>query len=336
MLVLLTLALSAFVGVMGIAVDYGFATFERRHMQKVVDAAALTGALDLTDSRTYANVTNSIMTMANRNNLPSGSTIGCYYIDNSLTIQQNNCSVPTGSTIAGLRVTGSRNRDTYFMRILNILQYPVSATSGATLKRAYWDLGSSLFIVCGFDTVLAPGETDWDGSNNSKADIIEWKNGPSGWQYYPKQSAVDHMYVIHDPQVSDCGVHDNAFKGLANDAANTGINLLDPVSGTTIRYLTGTRAGPTREDVRGVDGCPSGLYSDAINDCIMLIPIAISSPDKPFMKVVFYLPFRIFERDANSHWGYLVSTNYALSLDTRTAGDWALGQAGPVSARLVK
>jgi hypothetical protein len=334
MLVLLTLALSAFVGVMGLAVDYGFATLERRHMQKVVDAAALTGALDLVDSRSYDRVTNDILTMAQRNNIPSGSTLGCYYIDNSLVLQQNNCSVPSGSTIAGLRVTGSRQRDTYFMRVLNVLNYPVSATSGATLKRAYWDLGSSLFIVCGWQTKLAPGESDWDGSNNLKGDIIYWDS--SKGQYYPKQEAVDHMFVIHDPNVADCDIHDNAFKGLANDEANTGINLLDPVNGTTIRYLTGTRAGPTREDVRGVDGCPSGLYSDAINDCIMLIPIAISSPSKPFLKVVFYLPFRIFERDANSHWGYLVSTNYALSLDNRTAGDWQLGQAGPVSARLVK
>jgi hypothetical protein len=70
----------------------------------------------------------------------------------------------------------------------------------------------------------------------------------------------------------------------------------------------GTKAGPTRSAVNGFNGCGAGLESDATNGCVMILPIAVSSPAHKKLYCVRWLPFKIRQIDSNTHTGTLLQT----------------------------
>src|SRR5690349_13221904 len=171
MFVLYALAFTAVLGVMGLAVDFGFVTLERRQLQKAADAAAMSGALDLTDSNTWNQISTDVGTVVTRNTVPSGTTTSCTLVDTSNDQVQANCNTPTSNSTSGVRVRLSHVRDTFFMGLLGVRQVTVAATAtGRVFEQNDYNAGSALFIVCGFNTKLA-------GNGNNTFDILQNSGG---------------------------------------------------------------------------------------------------------------------------------------------------------------
>lgn len=317
MLVLVTAALTAIIGIMGLAVDLGFVALERRQLQRAADAAAISGALDLIDDATWGSIGADVSAMVGKNGVPAGTTTACALVDNTNAQVQSNCGAPASPSISGVKVTLSHRRDTYFMRVLGIGTVDVSASAiGRIVLHTEYDAGNGPFIVCGIGTKLASGGT---------LSILTSTTPPYG----VNPSAVGQTFVIHGPQVADCGAKSNAFKGLADQDANEGITTLP----NTLYHDTGVKAGPTRFAVNGPAGCPAG----ATQGCVMILPVAtsITGPPRREAYAVMYLPFYVTQTHPNEHQGTLVSATYQLRLDSRNTASWTLGKPGLVSARLV-
>jgi Flp pilus assembly protein TadG len=282
--------LAVLIGMTGLAVDHGFATLERRVLQNSVDAAATTGARHLAQG---VDPTTSVATMVTKNGAAATTTVECQYVDSNQAIT-GPCSGTPSATTAGVRVTATNPRPTYFMRVLGVPSVTVSATStarvyGITSASPYPSSGS-LFIVCGINTYLA-------GPGNKKMDILTSDHGA----WVPNAAADGQEFVIHNPNVADCGMHSSSFKGLNAVGAESG-----PISlPYNLISETGTRAGPTTQAVRGINGCAAGLSSDSVNNCTMIIPVFVSSPAKDVAYSVWWLAFDIRQIDSNTHYGRL-------------------------------
>jgi putative Flp pilus-assembly TadE/G-like protein len=129
MAVFFAAVLFVFIGMTGLAVDYGFASLERRVLQNAVDAAATTGAGNL--SRGEA-VSADVNTLVGRNGVGLTATVDCQYIDNTGAVT-GPCSGAASATTGGVKVTATNLRPTYFMRVFGP-QYQ-NVTVSATLGR---------------------------------------------------------------------------------------------------------------------------------------------------------------------------------------------------------
>src|SRR3954465_6450329 len=78
MAVFLAALLTVFIGMTGLAVDYAFSTFDRRALQNAADAAALTGAIDLSQGLAP---TADLTTVAGKN--ATISSLGCQYVNSA-------------------------------------------------------------------------------------------------------------------------------------------------------------------------------------------------------------------------------------------------------------
>lgn len=324
MLVFITATFAVLVGITGLAVDLGFVTIERRTLQKAADAAAVSGALDLAYETTWPSINTDVNAMVTNNQVEAGTTTACTLVDNSNAQRQANCNPPTDTNVSGVKVVLSRPRDTYFMRILGINTVNVSANSTArVVKHNAYEGGNALFMVCAYNTYLAP--------NGALRQSILAAGGPP---YSVLPAALNRQYLIHGPQVQreDCGITNNAFKGLANADENEGLTTLPGV----MTYDTGVKAGPTRTAVEGALGC--GLIADSrfiTTPCVMILPVFVSSPANKKVDAVMWLPFLIQQIDANTHYGTLISDQYLLRLETTNTSNWTVADPGLISPRLV-
>jgi Flp pilus assembly protein TadG len=298
MVVLLAGILAVLLGMTGLSVDYAFATVERRALQNAADAAATSGALDLAQN---LNPTTSVNTIAARN--AATTSLTCEYVNAANTVT-GPCSSAPSSLTDGVRVVATNTRDTFFMRVLGIPTITVSAESLARVSSmqnvtsnpatsAPYDAGNALFIVCGYDTKKYSGGTQ---------DILQGSfASPTSSPWHVDSLAWGVEFIIHDSQVEGCGMQGNHFKGLNG---TTGTITLPAVLDTE----EGNRAGPTRSAVNGPNGCGVNLDSDGALGCVMILPIAISSPANKKLYSVRWLPFFVRQRHANQHTGTLLQS----------------------------
>lgn len=300
--VLLAGFLTVLIGMTGLAVDHGFATLERRVLQNSVDAAASSGAHSLAQGNS---ATANVSSMVTRNGAAATTVIDCQYVD-STGANTGDCSATASASAAGVRVTATNARPTLFMRVLGVTSVAVSATSAARVyaisASSPYPSSASLFTVCGINTKRA-------GPGNQTLSILQ----QSGGEWVPNLAADGLEFVIHNPQVADCGMQSNAFKGLNAVGAESG-----PISlPRNLMTETGTRAGPTNQAVRGINGCGAGLYSDTVDNCTMIIPVFISSPAKDVATSVRWLAFDVRRIDSNTHYGRL-RLDYAIAQEAYT------------------
>ena len=314
MIVFFAALLTVFIGMTGLGVDYAFSTLERRTLQNAADAAVLTGAQKLTQGLSPST---DVSTIVGRN--ATTTSIVCQYVNTS-NVDMADCSgsPPTGAS--GVHVTASHTRNTYFMGVLGIPTVTVAAdaiarvmsmqnasTNPSTYTTVPYQNSNALFIVCGFNTRLVSGGT---------MNILQGSQ-PGTPPYDLNPAAIDPLhpkeFLVQDPHVSDCGVHDSSFKGL-NKTVGAAVSLP-----RDLQYETGTNAGPTTYAVNGFDGCAAGLSSNGADDCIMILPIATETRyadqyGNPFpdahgrLHAVRWLPFKIRQIDSNTHAGTLLSS----------------------------
>jgi len=314
--VLLAAMLLVLIGMTGLAVDFGFGTLERRVLQNAVDAAAVTGASDLARSITPVN---DVQSMATRNQAAPTTTVVCEYVDNANAVTGPCGSAPSGTT-SGVRVTATNLRATYFMRVLGVPTITVSAASTARVSTwadssstpaggAPYNLWGSFFMVCGYNTRLAPngnGNGNAFGNAQNILDPSTPPTGPGPWNVL--QAAIGQEYVIHDSNpnhLANCGITDGEFKGLNSSAGMFSLP-------TWIRDESGNRAGPVTDAIKTYAGCPSlgDVGSASLNNCVMIIPIFSTVNAKARgdwdVYAVRWLPFLIRRIDANTHYGTLL------------------------------
>lgn len=323
MIIFVTLAFAALAGMAGLVVDYGAGAMDFRLLQNATDAAALSATIAMVDDPTTTATT--ISTMMSRNQLPTGTTTSCAYVDGSGAEIVRSCTDLPPSTASGVKIGASATRSTYLMGLLGRPTLTVSASSTAQgSAETVFNAGASLFIVCGYNTSLAGGGT---------MNILEViQPSPPTWlvDVIHTPSPIGKTFRIHDETyVAPCGVTSSQFKGLNGTTGNV---TLGPTSPLDLTYSTG-QVTSIQVSVPVLHGCLAG---SVVTDCVMLTPIAVTTGSaNKTLKSVRWLPFWV-TKDANGHTGRLLGTNYVVShtLGTQT-GSWSVGtQSGPVSVRL--
>src|SRR3954452_19929415 len=143
MAVLLATLLIIFIGMTGLGVDFAFSTLERRALQNAADAATLSGARDLSQG---VGPTIDIARVAAQN--ASISTLDCQYV-NTANADIGPC---TGSArgAAGVHVTATHTRDTFFMQVLGVRTVTISADAMARIS-VMQDTSTSPASSIGYD-----------------------------------------------------------------------------------------------------------------------------------------------------------------------------------------
>jgi len=321
-LVMFAFMLVAMLGAVGLAVDLGVAFSQRRTMQAAADAGAYAGALIVSKS-SAANPLSAqadvfAVVNANKMNMGTITSITCTYV-NDADGALGDCAgvVPSGAT--GVRVAVAENHDTFFIKV--VPGGPSAVTTSANARaniRLVSGFSDGPFLPCAQDTQLAGGGTMdlWDVANNKM-----------------NQAAYGQQFLIHGPQVEKCGIHPSKYKGLADQDAN--MYLTAP---GWFHFNEGTKAGPARFDVQGVDGCRAGQVH---RDCVMFLPI-ITDKGQPVASnstdawVVALVPFWITEPKANEHYGTPLKDYVVVGGGDEGTGGWDPSYEGSIAIRMTE
>ncbi len=317
---------TAMVGVLGLATDLGISFAGRRSMQNAADAAAYAGTRQIAKAATTSGVSawSEVSTLVDGNGFTFASSspgFTCIYVDDADEMVAD-CHATVPSTATGVKVTVTETHPTYFIRV--IPGAPKTATTSATsvahvMKPAL--SGAGPFIVCATDTVLYPNTT-------TSMNILN-KVG-STWQINP--AAVGKTFLIHGPQINQCGNNSNQFKGIADSDSNK--DLVSPPE-RYFGYSTGTVASISTT-VDGIQGCQAG---QAINNCVAYLPVAVIDPSHPVLNTtsnkqmwtIGFTAFLITEIDSNTHTGKLLG-NYIVK-HSGSLG-WTPTYFGPIVIKL--
>jgi hypothetical protein len=140
--------------------------------------------------------------------------------------------------------------------------------------------------------------------------------------YTINPAAIGQRYLLHGPQISDCGLGGSSWKG---DAGTGPFQLPGwlPLS-------TGVRAGPIRSQIAGQTVCGSSLFLG----CALVLPVCDRSNGGTGTNGQLYCDafgaFRLVEETSNSQ------TFQFLGRVTVTNGQGGAGIPGPNDVRVVK
>lgn len=318
-LILFAMFLVVLIGMAGLATDLGYAFAQRRAMQNSADAASEAGALVVLKAaqNNTLSAQADAKALANANAGKVAPKVNCSYVDDNDTVL-GDCSAAVPATATGVKVAVTETHDTFFMQAVPGAPKTVTTSASAT---AHVQLMMSPpqdgpFIVCGVGSQTAKGKT---------VNILQSQNGK--WVF--NQNATDQTFVIHGPQVPGCNTQGDRFKGLANQDANEG-----RTTPGWFAYDTGTKAGPTRSTVAGIQGCQK---DDAPDQCVLILPVAVDQPpeqgNSKQVYVVGYAAFYVTQVNANTHDGKLL-----MGYDLTGAGQpgWTPTSSGPVVIRVTQ
>ena len=320
----------AMMGMLGLAIDVGYAMAARRAAQGAADAGALAGARVIARySSGTTSAQSEVNTIVTSNSFgPLTPTLyNCEYIGNNWAVV-GSCTSTVPSTAAGARVRTRIAFSTFFMRAIpgaprNLI---ASGYAKARVEKADFVAQGAPFIICGKASWAV--EDASGGTINKNIPILTSDNAIS-------DEAVGVTYRVHDPQLknhdaADCLAKGGRFKGLANQEANAGKTFP-----AWFNYDTGTKAGPTRAKVSGAEGCGADVADPY--GCVMILPIATNDPketgNSKQLYVVGFAAFLVTSVDANSHNAKLLN-NYIISGVDGTA-DWCRDCGGLVVIRLI-
>ena len=323
-LVMAAFFMTAMMGVLGLAVDVGFAVSQRRSMQNAADAGALAGtrivAKSMPTAILYAQT--DVENVVRANGMSGGviGTITCTYV-NDAGSSLGGCGSSVPVTATGVKVVVEEEHPTFFIQALP--GAPNTVKTGADATAHVKKLGvprDGPFIPCGTSTRLASG---------GQLNLLLQSGG--AWIINP--AAIDQTFQIHGPQIEKCNAKSSRFKGLAEGDSNA-----DRTAPDWFEYKEGDSAGQIDNTVEGPNGCKAG---QVIDNCVVFLPIAVPSPaeDASHVKqvyVVFFAPFYVTAPKSNEHNGKLLS-DYVIS-GRGQAGDWGWTRdyGGPITIRLTE
>jgi Flp pilus assembly protein TadG len=319
----------AMMGLLGLAMDLGFAFAQRRSMQNAADAGALAGARIVarwSATNPLLSAQGPVEAIAEQNEFGPGEleVTDCHYVNDGLG-NVGSCSLPVPVIATGVQVTVRETHSPFFIQVMpgapSIVETAATATAHVQRLTSYAPNGP--FIVCGTMTKLYPvGFAPILLDNNTINPL-----------------AIGQTFLIHGPTVTDCGAVGASFDGIADTDANEGKEIGEYWLGEP-----GTQAGPTRVTVSGVEGCAANTTSGY--DCIMVLPIATNNPavigpnDSPEFYIVMYAAFRVRRVAANMHAGVLLD-DYVIAPPAGTgswtgSNGWTAGAGGVVMVRLTQ
>ena len=320
-IIMFALFLTAMVGMLGLAIDVGYAYSQRRTVQNAADAGAHAGARAVSKwsatNRISALPEVQAFALATANKLGSATqTItACNYVNDAGTIV-GDCASEVPSTATGVRVTVREEHPTFFIQAVPGAPNTVTTQATATahvqiLTRQPTD---GPFLVCGINTQLATGGT----KSILVRDGTTWKVDPS---------AVGQTFEIHGPRIATCDAQSERFKGLADTVKNRALTIPED-----FWYTEGTAAGTIQVDVVGASGCKAG---QEVVDCVTFLPVGVNVPketdnDRRIWTVAM-LPFYVTAPKANEHHGRLLPDYIVLGPGQ---SGWSQGFAGSIVIRL--
>jgi Flp pilus assembly protein TadG len=149
----------------------------------------------------------------------------------------------------------------------------VGPASGIILVCAGVDASTQQMDVNTQDNV--PSLVNYDSSTQTyslnatlatSTSVVNGKTTYNGPVYNPSLGAP--VLELHGPQVDECGLGSNGWKGIGND------NVTLP---SWLPITTGDRAGPTRVSISGQPGCSASDLSSDPTGCVLLLPICTQS-----------------------------------------------------------
>ncbi len=316
-----------------------------------------------------ANTDVAAMVDANKMNSSTTQSFSCVYVDDSNSdIKDCSNAVPPTATGVRVVVRETHSTFFIRVVPFAPHTITTSATATAHVQGITAGVGSdSPFVVCGVDTKLSSGgkysilETstgdvqpsteltsstlDFPVASSSQYTVQLLGKGNSTPTPTPTGTstgggtttdtgtidpgAYGKTYLLHDPQVADCGNKSNSFKGLADNTDNYGLTIPG-----WFDSKTGDKAGPTRVKVNGINGCAVGTTDP--NGCVLIVPIASQASDGKFY-VVTIGAFLVSQCHANCHEGVLLK-DYQIQPDGlgqwTDSGGWKPGDDGLTTVRL--
>lgn len=325
MLVVAAGAMVVLLGFMELVVDIGWSEFQKRVAQNAADAAALAAIRDLgnagasCDSTALNNAVDGHITTYSQANAGSDATFSYHYTDNNgNTVNGNDiCSPAAGATTVEVTVANPYN--TFFLSILGISTGSTTAIAAGRVGVLSGLGAPSPLVGCGTDLVRV--------SDNTPVDILT-SGSPPGVD--PPFQNVE--FYLHGNAVGlnggDCGLGTD-MKGVAQTTQDC------PSLPCNYDVHSGNMSGPVATRVAGaLPGCnlDDASNDDALNNCVLIVPLADSSVDSDTVHVVTYACFYMHKTAPNEHTGTLEGACYTTGPST----SWHPGQTGALVLGLVK
>jgi len=320
-IVMFALFLVGLMGMLGLAMDLGFAFAERRTMQNAADAGALAGARVLTKSSSTLPLSalSDVTSLVNQNKIgaTNPTVTSCAYVNDADT-DVGACAATVPSAATGVRVAVSETHATFFIRV--VPGAPSTVTTTATAIAHVLMISAPTdgpYLPCAVNTQLAAG-----GSMN----ILN----QSGTTWVLNPAADGQTFIIHGPKIEKCQAKASRYKGVADQAANR-----TKTFPAWFNYKEGDTAGPVSVDVDGPDGCKAG--QEVVN-CVAFLPIVVDNPpesgNNKELWTVAFAPFYITEPKSNEHYGKLLSSYIIIGTGQTGQPGWTQGYTGPIVIRL--
>lgn len=322
-LIMFAFFLVAMIGMLGLAVDLGFAFAGRRSMQNAADAAALAGARIVAKSSPSAPLSAGaeVQTVANANGMRHGTitSVACQYI-NDAGSSLGSCAGTVPSGASGVSVTVTESHSTFFIQV--VPGAPDSVTTSAQAKANVKKLAAPRdgpFLPCAVKAKRPSG---------GPMDIMIKVGG----QWVINPDAIGHTFEIHGPSIETCNAKSSRFKGLADNEWNR-----DKSAPGWFMYKEGDAAGLISQDVEGPDGCKAG--QEVVN-CVAFLPIVINEPPETdngrTRWAVGFAPFYITAPKSNNHYGKLLGDYVVYGSKQDADWGWTPDYTGPIVIRLTK
>jgi len=314
-LVIGALAMIVILGFLGLGIDLGYLRYMKRQLQKVADAAALAGAMELSYCGGTSNC--SALTTAAQDALTengfTGSTLvtNCGSSTSSLAITVNNppcylgASDPNGGDVHYVEVVVSQQEPTYFSRIFGVTSVTLTARAEAGLA------GGNNCIFSLDPTDASTISVDLLASVNSSCGIVDESSNNNALTCFLLGS-------IRASQIGIVGSY-SRFLCVINPTPKTHITRPSPAD--PLAYLStptvGTCGLSTTSPYTGYNGTPTkgGLL---INGTATLYPGVYCGGIEinPGANVTFNPGTYILTSTNNSH--QAIPSSYGLTIDLGT------------------
>jgi hypothetical protein len=347
LMILLGLTFTALLGMLGVAIDLGYAYTYHRQLQNAAVSAAMAGAQtlgrhyefarigsggaglglrDWTDAMVLQAVTSaaaaSVPPFPDAATAPPwpedpGSSLVAYYMLTNAAGNVSQGALVGSGTIppaaAGVRVEARLRQEAIFARVLGPCceHVDVFASARAMLRPLGQSDSGGPFIVCG-------GGPNADG-NGAWIIASEVPSHPGQRRqildFTTTPARVNPEYVgdtlqVHDPQLANNGAACGAgssYKGNEDPDASCTSVGATPMPCVQLGQ-TGSRAGPVRNRVSALPGCAPD--SPDGTTCVVLLSVADRYQSGQF-RVVTYAPFLITQSSSNTHTAKLLGATMA-------------------------
>jgi|GEM_PF-862102 len=325
-LIMFALFLTVMMGILGLAVDLGYAFSQRRTVQNAADLAAVAGTRTVirykAGDSTAALTDVQNLVSANHMNNTVTELESCSYLDQNA-VEVGDCSLTVPANATGVYVSVSETHPTFFIKVVPGAPAFVTTRADASAQTERLDLAGmdAPFVLCGYDTKYA--NRDVSPAEIDEMDILlsDYVVNPDALGKEFRLSGSSKNDISRSAcNVSATDTYMNSWRGLADKVANEGKRIVLPGNSTANWWnpkigSPATNVSTLINKVSGIEGCveltnPKNIGTDnPSNECVMLLPVA-SNYDSSVrrFKVTKVMAFRVRKDTTNSStfWGTLL------------------------------